>query len=44
MTLDRRTFLKNASLAAAATKLHILEASAEAIMQQIGRASCRERV
>src|ERR1019366_3974889 len=34
MTLDRRTFLKNASLAAAATKLHILEASAEAIMQQ----------
>ena len=34
MTLDRRTFLKSASLAAAATKLHILEASAEAIMQQ----------
>jgi predicted dehydrogenase len=34
MSLDRRTFLKNASLAAAATKLHILEASAEAIAQQ----------
>ena len=34
MTLDRRTFLKNAGFAAAATKLHILEASAEAMMQQ----------
>jgi predicted dehydrogenase len=34
MTLDRRTFLKNASLAVAAAKLHILEASGEAIAQQ----------
>src|SRR5215469_8251895 len=44
MTLDRRTFVKNASLAAAATQLHILRASAETIAQQSMTTSPNDRV
>jgi predicted dehydrogenase len=44
MHLDRRTFLKNASLAAGATKLHILEASAEAITQQAATTAANDQV
>ncbi len=44
MSIDRRTFLKNASLAAAAAKLHLLKARAEELGQQPSPASANDHI